>query len=113
MLQGNTVPMFQYEPCDTASQRWVVWADRFQWNKKPPRQCALLLHMIGEELYSIFKTWKEGEPDVSKNENVYDTAKKQPSHLPLPSKEMRNLRFGSFVNKSRKVERTLILSTQS
>ena len=76
MLQGNTVPMFQYEPCDTASQRWVVWADRFQWNKKSPRQRAFLLHMIGEELYSIFKTWKEGEPDVSKIENVYDTAKK-------------------------------------
>ena len=81
MLQGNTVPMFQYEPRDTASQRWVVWADRFDnyliasGIEKPPRQRALLLHMIGEELYSIFKTLKEAEPDVSKNETVYDTAK--------------------------------------
>ena len=69
------------EPKHDAPQRWSRWIDRFDNYllataiDKPPRQRAMLLHLIGEELYGISKTLKENKPDHDKQETVYDTAK--------------------------------------
>ena len=73
--------MFQLEPKHDAPQRWNRWIDRFDNYilataiDEPTRQRALLLHLIGEEMYSIFKTLKEDKPDTTKQETVYNTAK--------------------------------------
>ena len=41
---------------------------------KPKRQKAVLLHLIGEDLYTIYKTLTV--PTPRETESVYDTAKK-------------------------------------
>ena len=79
-LFDSSMSVFVYEPRDTAAQRWTVWIDRFEIYlvaadiTKPARQRAMLLHMIGEALYGIFRTLKE--PTPQDGETPYDTAKK-------------------------------------
>ena len=80
-IHDLVMPMFQLEPKHDAPQRWNRWIDRFDNYilataiDEPTRQRALLLHLIWEEMYSIFKTLKEDKPDTTKQETVYNTAK--------------------------------------
>ena len=59
---GLTMQMFVLEPRDTAALRWSKWIDRFQnyieatCIEGAKRQKAILLHLIGEDLYNIYKT---------------------------------------------------------
>ena len=91
------MPMFSYEPKDTASIRWMRWSNRFDnylvasGIDKPERQKAMLLHMIGEELYDIFFTLKE--PTAEAGETVYDVAKKALNSFFSPK---RNVEFELF-----------------
>ena len=58
---------------------------------KPERQKAMLLHMIGKELYDIFFTLKE--PTAEAGETVYDVAKKALNRFFWPKK---NVEFELF-----------------
>ena len=91
------MPVFSYEPKDTASQRWVRWLARFDNYleaaaiEKPERKKAMLLHLIGEELYGIYDTLTVA--DLGTGETVYDCAKKALSNFFLPK---RNIEFELF-----------------
>ena len=90
MSLKNTMamPVFSYEPKDTASQRWVRWLARFDNYleaaaiEKPECKKAMLLHLIGEELYGIYDTLTVADPGTG--ETVYDCAKKALSNFFLP-----------------------------
>ena len=71
---GLTMQMFVLEPGDKAALRWSKWIDRFQnyieatGIEGAKRQKAILLYLIGEDLYNIYKTIpnpREGETEFS------------------------------------------------
>ena len=78
-MQALVMPPFEFEPKDSSAQRWTKWISRFDNYllavdiSDPKRQKAMLLHMVGEELYNIFQTLQVADPGI--NETVYDKAK--------------------------------------
>ena len=79
---GLSMPMFEMEPRDSAALRWSKWLDRVDNYlvatdiDSPTRRRAILLHLIGEDMYDIYKTMSIPKPDSDKGETVYDVTKK-------------------------------------